>query len=614
MKKECFLIVFFLLISGVSFAEKKAGKERLDSLLTLLPLEADDSNKVKTLCYIGIEYYQIAPATGIQYGKEVVRLAEKINYPQGIANGYSILACCYSALSNYTVALDYSFKCLKAFENSKDIDGVCKSLSSIAATYDAQSDYDNAIIYLKKAIALDLSRGGTARAYISNMATAYLNKGDLNQALLYMKKDLQLSQMENNPQAIMNATGNIGALLIRKGEIAKGVESLHTALTMTRELGNASQESWVLRWLGKGFYVLSADSSRLELNKFTRYNRDSALRIAKAYTDSALVLSKELAAVNAEASCYKLLYEITKASGENRMALDYLVKFTTLKDTLFNKSKSDQLTQLRMQYEFDKKTAEEEATHQKEVAASRAEIQKQRLIRNSSLAGAMGILLFLSFAYYNFQRRRQLEKIQALTNERLRISRELHDDVGSALGSIALYSDVAINRSIKKENSSDVLLKIGNASRELVDTMNDIIWSMNPANARLEKLFTRMKGYTVSVLSPLHIHANLSFDPGLHETRLESEQLKNLFLLFKEIIYRITIYAECRNVNVAAAAVDHTMKISITDNGKEWYKHHGSDQMHDSLNGRAVLLNGSLNVHFKEQEGTTVVLCIPLAS
>src|SRR5205823_6418540 len=87
------------------------------------------------------------------------------------------------------------------------------------------------------------------------------------------------------------------------------------------------------------------------------------------------------------------------------------------------------------------------------------------------------------------------EKLQmqnAVLNERLRISQELHDDMGSTLGSISIYSEVAKNRLTKNEDTEEAIAKIGNASRELIDKMSDIVWSMNPNNESFEQLQNRI--------------------------------------------------------------------------------------------------------------------------
>ena len=97
---------------------------------------------------------------------------------------------------------------------------------------------------------------------------------------------------------------------------------------------------------------------------------------------------------------------------------------------------------------------------------------------------------------------KKIESQQALLNERLRISRELHDDIGSTLGSISIYSEVAKKRTEKNENTDEVLSKIGFASRELIDKMSDIVWSLNPNNESFEQLQNRMLAFAAMILAP----------------------------------------------------------------------------------------------------------------
>ncbi|MEO7802667.1 MAG: two-component regulator propeller domain-containing protein, partial [Ginsengibacter sp.] len=97
---------------------------------------------------------------------------------------------------------------------------------------------------------------------------------------------------------------------------------------------------------------------------------------------------------------------------------------------------------------------------------------------------------------------KKVESQRALLNERLRISRELHDDIGSTLGSISIYSEVAKKRTEKNENTNEVISKIGIASRELIDKMSDIVWSLKPGNERFEQLQKRMMAFAAMMFTP----------------------------------------------------------------------------------------------------------------
>lgn len=216
---------------------------------------------------------------------------------------------------------------------------------------------------------------------------------------------------------------------------------------------------------------------------------------------------------------------------------------------------------------------------------------------------------------------KQVESQQALLHERLRISRELHDDIGSTLGSISIYSEVAKKRTEKNENAKEVLLKIGLASRELIDKMSDIVWSLNPNNESFEQLQNRMMTFAAMMLSPRHIRYDFVVADGVKTKQFAGEQRKNIFLIFKEALYNIVKYAACSVVNnsLTINSDDHLV-MTIKDDGKGFdvaacMKDHagalggnGIKNMH----ARAGDIQAKLCIHSIINKGTTVQLDLSL--
>lgn len=218
---------------------------------------------------------------------------------------------------------------------------------------------------------------------------------------------------------------------------------------------------------------------------------------------------------------------------------------------------------------------------------------------------------------------KKIESQQALLNERLRISRELHDDIGSTLGSISIYSEIAKNRSEKNANATEVLSKIGVASRDLIDKMSDIVWSLNPNNDNFEQLQNRMDAFATMILSPRNIRYDLNTDEELKKTQLTSEQSKNIFLIFKEALYNTVKYADCNKVCITLALQKNDLIMIIQDDGKgfeafnltsndisagTYIGGNGIKNMH----ARAEDLKAILSVDSKINEGTTVQLIVNL--
>ena len=235
---------------------------------------------------------------------------------------------------------------------------------------------------------------------------------------------------------------------------------------------------------------------------------------------------------------------------------------------------------------FSKKEMAVKTKIEKNQAVAAAEIQKQKLLRNFSFIGIFIVLLIGGYSFYRFRKNKQLENQQSLLNERLRISRELHDDMGSTLSSISVYSEVSKNRAAKNENETEVLQKIGNASRELIEKMSDIVWSLNPNNENFEQLKNRMMAFAAMMLTPKGILFEFEIDDKLKSTAIAPEQRKNIFLIYKEAINNIVKYAEATSVKVKVKVKENKLSLVIIDNGV------GFDSL-SFVEGRGEAYNGN---------------------
>ncbi len=192
------------------------------------------------------------------------------------------------------------------------------------------------------------------------------------------------------------------------------------------------------------------------------------------------------------------------------------------------------------------------------------------------------------YAAYNYrvQGRRNLAFV------RRRIASDLHDDIGSTLNSISVYSEVA-NQQLK--NNSDqariIVEKMGSASRKMIDTMNDIVWAINPKNDDFENILQRMQYFAGELLSSKNILLQFDADENIKKIKLPMDKRKNFYLIYKEAINNAYKYADSNNVNVSIAEQDNMLIMIITDNGK------GFDIIENHLGG-----NGMKNMKIRAKE------------
>ncbi|MFI5134690.1 MAG: two-component regulator propeller domain-containing protein, partial [Chitinophagales bacterium] len=145
----------------------------------------------------------------------------------------------------------------------------------------------------------------------------------------------------------------------------------------------------------------------------------------------------------------------------------------------------------------------------------------------------------LLIVYIIFQiRLRQLIRLQEI---RQRIATDLHDDIGSALSSISISSQLAKKFSEQDDEKVDrILNRINTTSRETMDSMSDIVWAINPKNDSGKNMILKMQRVSVDLLESKGIQVHFDCDENFEKMRLGMEGRKNLFLIFKEAVNNIS--------------------------------------------------------------------------
>lgn len=220
--------------------------------------------------------------------------------------------------------------------------------------------------------------------------------------------------------------------------------------------------------------------------------------------------------------------------------------------------------------------------------------------------GAIGMYLVSRF------RQRQRARVQQVRD---RIARDLHDDIGSTLGSISFYSE-ALKRKLGDTDDAmaqQVADKIGASSREMIDQMSDIVWSVDPKNDDAGALGERLRAFASDLLAARGIPFQFHMDEALNDRKLSAEQRRNLFLICKEALHNTVKYAEPRHVLIHMKAAGRGMDLMIEDDGR------GFDPRNtDSYNGnglpnmrvRAQAIGARLTLESAPGQGTIVRIAL----
>ena len=159
---------------------------------------------------------------------------------------------------------------------------------------------------------------------------------------------------------------------------------------------------------------------------------------------------------------------------------------------------------------------------------------------------------------------------QAMLNERLRISRELHDDIGSTLSGIVLYSHVAENQvnSNRPDEVENSLNKIQQSANDMVARLNDLVWAVNPLHSSVKDLVQKLQEYAIEMSMIKNIKVQVCVPGSLANIPLPVESLHNIYLLCKESINNAVKYSQANLLELSVSNFGSIIEFKIIDNGE----------------------------------------------
>jgi signal transduction histidine kinase len=172
------------------------------------------------------------------------------------------------------------------------------------------------------------------------------------------------------------------------------------------------------------------------------------------------------------------------------------------------------------------------------------------------------VIASLLYTFYRYRMRHVL-KMERL---RMGIASDLHDEIGSTMSGISMISDMA-SRKDKDSELGKVLSKISKNSRETLNSMDDIIWSVKPQNDSLSSLTVRLREYAISICELKNISFNMHMDEAINSMKLGMEERRSIYLIVKESINNAVKHSGCSQLSVTFTITHKLLDITIVDNG-----------------------------------------------
>lgn len=215
----------------------------------------------------------------------------------------------------------------------------------------------------------------------------------------------------------------------------------------------------------------------------------------------------------------------------------------------------------------------------------------------------VAIALLLTVLYrFRVQRLRELEQL------RVDIAANLHDDVGARLTKVAMITELVDHDTSASDRAKAQIQAISRTTREVIQAMDEVVWTINPKNDSLENLANYIFQYAQEYFQNTGVRCRLDLPTQLPERAISTEMRHNLFMAVKEALNNVLKHAAATEVRITLAVAEKKLSLTIIDNGRGFDLDHArstGDGLRN-MKDRLEQIGGRLRVESTPDKGTTI--------
>ena len=342
------------------------------------------------------EYYE-----ALLIYKKALSSYQNLGFTVGTSTISSSIGDVYRYLGDYARALEYYLQGLKLAEEMEDIPRQAALLNSLGLVYFQEKNYDKALEFFQRGLTLseELSYDLYISACVANIADIHTEKGDYEKALQFHTRSLELERKQQNLDGEAQSLTSLGIVYEAMGEHGKAIESFEASLVIADSIGGAR-------------------SVVLNCNNLSRIHRkENRLQASLEYAQRALESATKQDFREQMYSAHLNLAESYSAMNNYKAAYANHRAYTSVKDSIFNETKTKQIAEMQIKYETEKK--------EQQIASLQAETRNETFKRNTYALGLFGtfIMAGLIIGWLNARikkSRRIREQENLLTQEKIR--------------------------------------------------------------------------------------------------------------------------------------------------------------------------------------------------
>ncbi len=543
--------------------------------------------------------------------EQIIQTVRNTQYDTICGRAYLALGNNYKNTGDYPKAISYLYKTLKTYEKHDNKYGTSSAYGCMAQIYLQKNDIASAEEYLKKAIDIMGSDKDNHfyLIFIHTLANVYGMQGNYNAALKLDEEGIRISEklkMLRNKSTFYDNKANC---YMYSNRLDSAAYYFNECLKIDTQVGEKKQIADTYSNLG-ALYFYSKDYSK-----------------ALEYMNKSFVLLEEIHNLPNMIRAYDVMVDIYKAKGNYLKALELKDRKEEVIRQMISEKKEAALAEFKVVYETEKK---EKALAQNRVKLLQKEAEARR--KNYWIAASVTLAFFIALIggliyrqekiknrqqEQEFKLKSAIAQIEAqnqLQEQRLAISRDLHDNIGSQLTFIiSSVENLKYAFDIQNPKLDEKLTAIGNFTRETISELRDTIWAMNYQEISIEELESRALNF-IEKGKNSHEHIDFSFqvDASIKQIKLSSLQGVNCYRTLQEAIHNAIKYAHASQINIQIASLNQDeIQIVVADNGI------GFDQnVVEKGNGllnmqkRIESIGGIFSIHSAPNQGTQIKILL----
>jgi tetratricopeptide (TPR) repeat protein len=321
-KMKALILLSVILCISIHTISMSAQTSKADSMEKLLQqYKKNDTIKVNLLNHTALELYQIDNDRLLQYAEEAIKLADRLKYQKGKAEGLRLKGRFHYGRSENIQALEFYQKSLNINEEIGNNAGISACLNNIGLVHWKLGDYSLAMENFQKSysIAEQLGDKNLISSCLKSFGILNIQLGDYQKAIEYFQKSIELGKATGDKTGISDCMNNIGYIHMRQGNYPQAVEYFQKTIEILEEIGNRKGISGIFLNIG-----------------IIQQNQGNFAEAIENYHKASLIY-EEFGDKQGISMCLNNIGLIYQSQGNYPQALDYILNSLKTKEEIGDK-------------------------------------------------------------------------------------------------------------------------------------------------------------------------------------------------------------------------------------------------------------------------------------